>query len=207
MRCSPTQKNSRVWAIVAALLIFGGITYAVPIYCNANDIKIGGALFQFITVISIVAAVFVVVRYQMTHFVYIIRPRSDISDTSDDNFAPAYESVRTEMSISHLPPDMLDFVVNRSQGSRAGGAECVLSLSDLVAVFPPSKNSREVKNAVRKRYGADGYVYYDYTVTLGGAEVMPLVFIDGNRYIGVLIEPDSGMRDYFLSLGKTKKLQ
>lgn len=205
MRCSPTQKNSRVWAIVAALLLFGGITYAVPIYCNANEIKIGGALFQFITVISIVIAVFVVVRYQMTHFTYIIRPRSDASDFDDIDSAFAYAGVTAGSKISHLPPDMLDFVVNRSQGSRAGGAECVLSLSDLVAVYSPAKNSRELKNAIRKRYIADGYVYYDYTVTLGSNEVMPLVFIDGNRYVGIFIEPDDTMRDYFLSLGKTKR--
>lgn len=205
MRCSPTQKNSRVWAIVAALLLFGGITYAVPIYCNANEIKIGGALFQFITVISIVIAVFVVVRYQMTHFTYIIRPRSDASDFDDTDSAFAYAGVTAGSKISHLPPDMLDFAVNRSQGSRAGGAECVLSLSDLVAVYSPAKNSRELKNAIRKRYIADGYVYYDYTVTLGSNEVMPLVFIDGNRYVGIFIEPDDTMRDYFLSLGKTKR--
>lgn len=205
MQCSPTQKNSRIWAIVAALLLFGGITYAVPIYCEAKEIKIGGALFQLMTVISIVVAVFIVVRYQMTHFIYIIRPRSD-ADISDTDSAYAYAGVSGSSGISRLPSDMLDFVVNRSQGSRAGGAECVLSLSDLVAVFPVSKNSRELKGEIRKRYGADGYVYYDYTVTLGSSEVMPLVFIDGNRYVGIFIEPDDTMRDYFLSLGKTKKL-
>jgi hypothetical protein len=105
---------------------------------------------------------------------------------------------------THLPPDMLDFVVIRSQGSRAGAAECVLSLADLAAVIPVQK-IRTDKKSIREKYQADGYVYYDYTVTLGLDDALALVFVDGNRYAGIFIEPDEAMRTYFLSLGKTKK--
>ncbi len=202
MRYSPTQKNPRVWAIVAALLVFGGIAYAIPIVCSANGIAVGGALFQLMTVLAVVAAVFLVVRYQMTHFVYLIRPRSDISDT---DMEPAYAGTASPLGITRLPTDMLDFVVIRSQGSRAGAAECVLSLADLAAVIPVSKDGA-TKKSIRERYQADGYVYYDYTVTLGVTDVLALVFVDGNRYAGIFIEPDEAMRAYFLSLGKTKKL-
>ena len=100
---------------------------------------------------------------------------------------------------------MLDFVVNRSQGSRAGALECVLPLSDLVAVIPMTKENGVTKSAIREKYQADGYVYYDYTVTLGVTDVLALVFIDGNRYAGIFIEPDEAMRSYFMNLGKTKK--
>ncbi len=202
MRCVPSQKNPRVWAIVAALLVFGGIAYAIPIACNANGIAVGGALFQLVTVFAVVAAVFLVVRYQMTHFVYLIRPRSDISDT---DLEPAYAGTVGTAGITRLPPDMLDFVVNRSQGSRAGAVECVLPLSDLVAVIPMTKENGVTKSAIREKYQADGYVYYDYTVTLGVTDVLALVFIDGNRYAGIFIEPDETMRAYFMNLGKTKK--
>lgn len=203
MRCTPSQKNPRVWAIVAALLVFGGISYGVPIVCNANGIAVGGALFQLVTVIAVVAAVFLVVRYQMTHFVYLIRPRSDSYDT---DMEPAYAGTAGSYGITRLPPDMLDFVVNRSQGSRAGAAECVLPLSDLVAVIPLTKDGGATKASIRERYQADGYVCYDYTVTLGVTDVLALVFIDGNRYAGIFIEPDEAMRAYFMTLGKTKKM-
>ena len=202
MRCSPSQKNPRVWAIVAALLVFGGIAYAIPIVCNANGITVGGALFQLITVIAVVAAVFLVVRYQMTHFVYLIRPRSDLSDANQE---PAYAGNIGTAGITRLPPDMLDFVVNRSQGSRAGALECVLPLSDLVTVIPMTKENGVTKSAIREKYQADGYVSYDYTATLGVTDVLALVFIDGNRYAGIFIEPDETMRAYFMNLGKTKK--
>ena len=202
MRCVPSQKNPRVWAIVAALLVFGGIAYAIPIVCNANGITVGGALFQLVTVFAVVATVFLVVRYQMTHFVYLIRPRSDLSDA---DLEPAYAGNVGPAGITRLPPDMLDFVVNRSQGSRAGAVECVLSLSDLVAVIPMTKENGVTKSAIREKYQADGYVYYDYTVTLGVTDVLALVFIDGNRYAGIFIEPDEAMRSYFMNLGKTKK--
>lgn len=202
MRCSPSQKNPRVTAVIAVLLVFGGISYAIPIVCTANGIAVGGAIFQLLTVISVVAAVFLVVRYQMTHFVYLIRPRSDISENGMET---AYAGAASPLGVTHLPPDMLDFVVIRSQGSRAGAAECVLSLADLAAVIPVSKDGA-TKKSIRERYQADGYVYYDYTVTLGVTDVLALVFVDGNRYAGIFIEPDEAMRAYFLSLGKTKKL-
>ncbi len=202
MRCSPSQKNSRVAVIVAALLISGGIAYAIPIFCNANGIVIGGAVFQLMTVVSVVTAVFLVVRYQMTHFVYLIRPRSDISE---NGMEPAFAGNIGTVSALHLPEEMLDFVVIRSQGSRAGAAECVLSLAELTAVIPVKK-IRADKKLIREKYQADGYVYYDYTVTLGLDNALALIFIDGNRYAGIFIEPDEAMRAYFLSLGKTKKL-
>ncbi len=202
MRCKPTQKNPRVTAIIAALLVSGGIAYAIPIFCNANGIAVGGALFQLVTVAAVVAAVFLAVRYQMTHFVYLVRPRSDISENGMET---AFAGNIGMTNSTHLPPDMLDFVVIRSQGSRAGAAECVLSLADLAAVIPVGKISTD-KKTIREKYQADGYVYYDYTVTLGLDDALALVFIDGNRYAGIFIEPDEAMRSYFLSLGKTKKL-
>ena len=202
MRCTPTQKNSRVWVIVAALLVFGGISYSIPIICSANGIVMGGALFQLVTVIAVVAAVFVAVRYQMTGFVYLIHPRSDISDNGMET---AYAGTADTLGITRFPPDMLDFVVIKSQGSRAGATECVLSLADLAAVVPLTKGSA-TKNAIRERYAADGYVYYDYTITLGIDNALALVFIDGNRYAGIFIEPDEAMRTYFMSLGKTKNM-
>lgn len=201
MRYSPSQKNPRLPVIIAVLLVFGGISYAVPIICAAYNITVGGAAFQLITVAAVVAAVFLAVRYQMTHFVYLIRPRSDISE---NGMEPAAAGNPGRINSTHLPPDMLDFVVIRSQGSRAGAAECVLSLSDLAAVIPVTK-IREDKKKIREKYLADGYVYYDYTVTLGLDDALALVFIDGNRYAGIFIEPDEAMRAYFLSLGKTKK--
>lgn len=202
MRCTPVQKNPRVTAIIAALLVFGGIAYAIPIFCRARGIAVGGALFQLVTVAAVVTAVFLAVRYTMTHFVYLVRPRSDISENGMET---AFAGTASPLGITHLPPEMLDFVVIRSQGSRAGSMECVLSLADLAAVIPVV-NVRADKKKIREKYQADGYVYYDYTATLGVTDALALVFIDGNRYAGIFIEPDEAMRAYFLSLGKTKKM-
>ena len=66
MKYSPTQNNPRVTWIFAALLIFGGITYAVPIVCEANEIAITPLPFTALTLISVVAAVFIMIRYRMT---------------------------------------------------------------------------------------------------------------------------------------------
>ena len=196
MRCSPTQRNSYIWIIVGALLLFGGISNAIPILYPA---VFAPAIFQLLTVLAIVAAVFFVVRYQMTGFVYLIHPRSH---TPDSDLETAFAGHTDDASVTRLPPEMLDFVVVKSQGSRAGATECVLSLSDLVAVYPLTK-SGETKKSIRERYITDGYVCYDYTLTLGLDNALALVFIDGNRYAGIFIEPDEAMRAYFMGLGKT----
>ena len=53
---------------------------------------------------------------------------------------------------------------------------------------------------LRDHYAAEGYVYYDYTVTPRPDDALGLVFIDGNRYVGVVIEPDEVMRAFLSKL-------
>ena len=43
------------------------------------------------------------------------------------------------------------------------------------------------------------------SVFAAAAKRYMLVFVDGNRYAGIFIEPDEAMRAYFMNLGKTKK--
>ena len=79
--------------------------------------------------------------------------------------------------------------------------ECVLGMSDLVDVVPLSKDG-ESKKSVKNKYSLDGFVFYDYTLTLGLLDPLELIFVDGNRYVGVIIEPDEQFRDYFMKFRK-----
>lgn len=197
MRCSPIQKNPRVSWIFAVLLIVGGIAYAVPIVSQAYGVAVMAIPFTLVTFLCVIAAVFVLVRYRMLTMVYLIRPRSDVDENGmEAAFAGAWD-------VTKMRPEYLDFIVIKGQGSRPGAMECVMSLSDLCGVYRVTKsggNGTMTRREVREMYVHDGFVFYDYTVTLGLDEALELVFVDGNRYCGMIIEPDDVMARYLLGL-------
>lgn len=193
MRCVPIQRNKGVYLIFAALLLVGGISYAVPAVCSAHGIKVLEFPFSIITLFSLVAAVFVLVRYCMTGFVYIIRMRSEIEENGMEASPVGGGDIRL------VRREYLDFVVTKSQGIRPGTMECVMSLGDLKEVVVLEKGVSEKKD-VRARYAEYGFVFYDYTLTLGNKDALELVFEDGSRYVGIIIEPDEKMKEYLLSL-------
>ena len=198
MRCIPKQRRTRaVRSIFIALLIAGFLIYAVPPASGAMGIRVPAWPFTALAFICLIAAVYFLVRYEMTGFQYNIRPRTETDDTG---VVTAYATGHPV--IYGMLPEQLDFAVLKSQGARPGAMECLLSLGDLVAVHPLRRNRRDglTKNDLRERYAADGYVWYDYTLTLGIDDALALVFVDGQRMIGVLIEADEQMRAYFTAL-------
>jgi hypothetical protein len=198
MRCVPQQRRTRaVRSIFAALLIAGFLIYAVPPASAAAGIRVPAWPFTAAAFLCLIAAVFLLIRYEMTGFQYIIRPRNETDDTG---LVTAYASEHPV--IYDLLPEQIDFAVIKSQGARPGAMECLLSLGDLIAVHPLRRNRRDgmTKADLRERYAGDGYVWYDYTLTLGIDDALALVFVDGRRTVGILIEPDEQMRAYFTML-------
>lgn len=196
MTYSPNQKNTRVRWIVAALLAAAAVSYAVPIARSAMGMGDGGAILQFAAVLFIIAAVFVTIRYVMTHFTYIIRPRSDIPENG------AIAEFADGIDVTALDPALLDFVVIKAQGSRPGAMECVLPLDELIGtVMLDDKNTKQsVCDAWRKKAGTAEFVFYDYTITPGDASLsdkLALLFLDGKKYVCLFIEPDDRMKSYF----------
>ena len=199
MRCVPEQKNARaVGMIIAALLLGGGILYAVPHAAQAAGIRVISWLFDLLTIGCVVAAVFLLVRYRMTGFQYVVRTKAEAEDSG---LLTAY-AAGAELNVEKLPPEMLDFVVFRSQGARPGVMECMLGVEQLTAAVPLRRKKADgtTKAELRDRYAEEGYVSYDYTATFLADDALGLVFLDGNRYVGVIIEPDERMRAYFTSL-------
>ncbi len=198
MRCVPQQRRTRaVRSIFAALLIAGFLIYAVPPASGAAGIRVPAWPFTAAAFLCLIAAVFLLIRYEMTGFQYILRPRNETDDTG---LVTAYASGHPV--IYDLLPEQIDFAVIKSQGARPGAMECLLSLGDLIAVHPLRRNRRDgmTKADLRERYAGDGYVWYDYTLTLGIDDALALVFVDGRRTVGILIEPDEQMRAYFTML-------
>ncbi|MBQ7922276.1 MAG: hypothetical protein IJ325_06835 [Clostridia bacterium] len=193
MQWRPTQKNT---SSLTVLMILTGLIAAVG-YIAGNMADRFTWLFQLICIGGIVAMLYLLVRYHMTWFVYSIRTKSDKT-------VPGIGTVLTEdmpMHITHLPKDMLDFAVVRGQGRKNGVLECLLGLEQLVRAIPVSEKSADgtvsLKDA-RKKY--PGMALYDYTITLFRREALLLVFLDGERYVGILIEAGEDMQYYLTHL-------
>lgn len=203
MRCIPKQKNRKIGLIVISFIITGALLYMIPLVCDVYGIKVTPWIFQFAALALIVIGIYVMMRYKLTEFVYEIRLKTKVVENSD--MMPVYAS-EMKVDVVQISPEHLDFAVMRAQGTRIKAMECLLCLKDLVRVIPLSHNrqdGRETKQSVRKKYEPDGFVFYDYTVTPMTDDALELIFIEGNRYVGVIIEPDEPMREYFIGLGKT----
>ena len=155
-------------------------------------------LFSLLTLMSVAAALFILIRFRMTGFVYLITPRSDIP--ADPMMESAFAGTP---DITRVRPELLDLVVMKYQGSRPPATECVLSLGDLAAVIPVTRQGtttiRTVRDQYRQRSAAD-FVFYDYTLTFRWEEALELIFVDGQRYVGVILEADEAMRRYLTAL-------
>ena len=196
MRCTPEQKNPRpLYCLIFTLWIVGVALYAAPDAASAAGIRLPVLPFELFAVAAVIAGVFLLIRFGMTHFVYAVRLRNDDSPAD-------LEAVPAGMTdLSRCRPEFLDFTVTRSQGARAGALECVLGLDSLVSAAPVKLRGKSSLPPVKElwkrcRNETPGFVFYDYTVTFRLEKALALVFLDGNRRVGVLIEADEEMAQY-----------
>lgn len=203
MNYTPQQQNKYVTAIVVTLIAAG-----IGIYMLPNFLTIRAIFCQVIALVCLVAAVFLLVRYKTTSFIYTIRPRSLMHEDTDAEAAPA----GGYLAIERINPKYLDFVVSKKQGSRDPNMECVLGLDCLTAAETISaetistEKSQKYGDAVAKVRELYGTVdVYDYTVTLGVEKSLLLVFRDGVKYAAIRIEPDETMGNYLIGVAEQNR--
>lgn len=192
MNHTPQQKNKYVVPIVVTLIAVGIVVYMTPAFLDVRAL-----FFQCVSMICLIAAVFILIRYKTTSFIYAVRPRSLMHEDLDAEAALAGGSP----AIDRINPKYLDFVVSKKQGSRDANMECVLGLDSLRVAeeISPEVEHRKTADAVaafRAQYGTVDL--YDYTVTLGLESSLLLLFRDGQNHVAVRIEPDDAMREYLV---------
>ncbi len=199
MNYTPKQENKYVTAIVVTLIVCGLGVYLLP-----NFLPIRAVFCQIFALITLVAAVFLLVRYKTTSFIYTVRPRSLMQDDVDAEAALAGGQISPERIESRY----LDFVVSKKQGSRAPNMECVLGLDTLISAWDitPDGEYKKVAAAMEKLRGKYGTVeLYDYTVTLGLDRSLLLLFRDGQKHAAIRIEPNEELRSYLTEVAAKNK--
>lgn len=199
MNYTPHQQNKYVTAIVVTLIAAGIGIYMLPTF-----LEIRAIFCQVIALICLVAAVFLLVRYKTTSFIYTVRPRSLMHEDNDAEAALA----GGYLAIDRINPKYLDFVVSKKQGSRDANMECVLGLDCLNLAMEISPNGKykkcgEAVSKARELYGTVDL--YDYTVTLGLEKSLLLIFRDGEKYAAIRIEPDAAMGSYLIGVAEQNR--
>ena len=189
MRFVPTQKHGpRLVAACVLLLLIGTAAYSAPIVFASLGKSVPPFPFTCVAVMCFIALIFLFLRYRATVFEYVICPR-------DDGYVPA------DAEFAYEDGTPLDFVVYKSIGARQGAMECRLSVSDFREAVPLKKGGR-TKRDVLKAFADEGFTYYDYTLTFLPEETIELVFADGQKYVGIIIEDNNEIADYFRKISK-----
>ena len=189
MRFSPEQKNTKLLtAVIIVILVLSVISYSIPSALAVEGVTVPPIIFVGMGLIGFIASIFLFLRYGMTKFEYVLKPRDD-----------AYPGEAVEFSSDAAGNAPLDFVVYKAMGTRHSSMECVLPIGDLIEAIPLKRGERSKKDVARA-YSKENFTFYDYTLTFMPDETLELVFADGNKSVGIIIENDNPVADYFTSL-------
>ena len=191
MRCIPKPGRATAVNLIFALSAFLGLSLFASsvIFRETGN---GGAWFwlRLASVAFLFGGIYVLARYRLIKFAYVIKPRDEWADT---------ELLASYASIVNVPYYMLDFVVYKSVGAREPVVQCVLSLEDFKGMATDA-DRKAYKDKFIRENGA-GFTTYDYTLTPWSRDRILLVFRDEDKYAGILIEPDEQMRTFFETIG------
>ena len=183
MNYTPPHQKKQVRTVTAVLFVLAAVMYGFSLSGITSPLVL-----QLVTVASLCAGTYILVRYRYTTVTYSIRPRNSHSseEYGDD--------------IGILPPSMVDFAVTRAQGQRSGNLEVLISLDKLVAVEDVKDG---VLDSIRSRF--KGVKVYVYTVSLTGGDRSAIVFDDDGDVSCVVTELNSEMKAYLTAVCEKNK--
>ncbi len=195
----PEQKNRAPEATVLALFLCATVGF---VFASFSGIA-GRGFLQGLSLVFFCAMIYILVRFKFFRIRYIVRAgrREDAdSDGQEKNAAAADSSAAKGGSPLRLPPDRLDFVVEKAQGRRVMTAECVLSLGTLTSCIPLPQPRRARKRIIRQHKKAKTYRYLRNMV--GGHQCMLIFSSLGMDDVKLIIEPSEDMEGYLCAVAR-----
>lgn len=193
----PEQNNRGPEATVLALFFCATVGF---VFASFSGIA-GRGFLQGMSLIFFCAMIYILVRYKFFRIRYIVRPGSRIDTDSHGEPATAVKSDDTKCSSAlRLPPNQLDFVVEKAQGNRALTAECVLSLGKLAFCIPLPQQRGERRKIIKQYKKAKTYRYLRNMV---GAHQCMLIFSSRDMDdVKLIIEPSDEMEGYLSAVAR-----
>ncbi len=208
MTWMPVSKKRGLSATVAFLLVLLWVSAeGVSARAFSADAGTVGGIASLIGAVSGGVALLWLARYPLLRFHYgiVTRGMSDFDEPFLDGWdpCPAGAGMGGRRNLLSLPPAMLDLTVTKFPGRHRPVKDCVLPLDALRDVLPGAgeKGIISLKKQARANWGRE-MTFYDYTVTPGGKDATVLVFEDGGRMVGVILEMEDGLVRYLAGLAK-----
>ncbi len=185
----PKQKNKAPDILLLAFFICGSVCYA---FSGLNFIR-GRGILQGLVLVFFCGLIYVAVKYKFTRTRYVVRPKE-----ADGGAVPesADEENVSASFIKHLPPERLQFVVEKQQGRRGFVSECILSGADIVSFTRLSADGSERKKTV---VAAGKIPEFKYLRNIVGAQQWLLTARGDSSDIKIIIEADDGEFTGFIS--------
>ena len=189
----PEQTNRTPEAAVLALFLCATVSFV-----SASFDQIAGRGFlQGLGLLFFCTMIYILVRYKFSRIRYIVRPDKKAQSDAEEAALAADGEIG---GVLRLPPDKLDFVVEKAQGSRVFSAECVLSLGTLASCIPLPDRRRDRRKITSQYKKAKTYRYLRNMV---GAHQCMLVFQNRNMGdIKLIIEPSEKMEGYLSAVAR-----
>ncbi len=178
MKYSPKPWGREAGVLTVALFAVSLVSYVFSNLGFAAPLPL-----QLVSLVTLCAAVYILVRFKFTSTTYMVRQRDGVRDD-------VYSS----------PENNLDFCVSRGQGRRVETLECVLDLGCLVDALD---FNGDVARSLREKY--KNIKIYNYTASLMPRRRLGLVFDDEGDVNCVIIEPDESFDRFLKEISKENK--
>lgn len=205
MKFEPKQKNKIPEVTVAALFVCAGVAFGF----SAVELIPGKGFLQLLAMALLCAMLFVFVRYKMTGFCYSVRvgskPARSLHHEDDEETVPeggiSYEDALS-LPVTAVPPEMLEFVVERKQGKGAFVTECLLKLTDIECCFALPEEEHTLCEALSQNKKMGKYKYFK---NLSVAQQIVLISDSPSGKVAVYLEYDKKLCDYLKAVAAYNK--
>ena len=198
----PRQINRTPEAAVLALFLCAAVSFV-----SASFDQIAGKGFlQGLGMLFFCAMIYILVRYKFSRVRYIVRENGRDKKTENTEKEAVTEGAPPDNvgnGALRLPPEELEFVVEKAQGKRIPCAECVLSLGTLTACISLPDKPKDRRRTIRLYKKAKTYRYLKNMV---GAHQCMLLFSSRElEDVRLIIEPSEKMEDYLSAVARYNK--
>ncbi len=194
MQYRPQPQNRRLSdSLLFACLLTATVILSLPAAEEAMGFWAGEPLLFFLLSLPFwFGGLYLFMRYRLLSFIYEIGEENGLFPASSYAYDPAKGSLSPSGS---LYPSEGDLTVTKTVGWSKPLVDCRLSLSNLREVIPLCrKNTTTLKELRRSRARqGEAFVLYDYTASFRWQEATLLLFTEGEKTVGILLEIPTGL--------------
>jgi len=186
------ERNNRV---PVTMMIGAFLCSVVCFVFGATDQVVGQSVLQLLAICFLCVVIYVMVRYMLTTYRYVIRQREVRGDNDEEAVPEGYENV----SVKSLPPYLLEFAVEKKIGKGSFVTENIIGAGNVIR-FERLPADAKQRRAVLKETGKPGFKYCQ---NLLSADRWLLTARGSGGLVRVMVEsPENEFTDYLSAVAR-----